>query len=110
MPHALHLFRTLCLSLLLLSILALGKSYVTPIAEAKLRATQSVSALGNPITDQVPSAPTNSVYDVILQFRSTHPSNDPQWSPSASKAGRLAGRAVMSGGERWIGAVAYNLR
>lgn len=106
----LHLFRTLCFSLLLLSILTLGKSYASPIAEANSAPTQSATVLGNPRTEQVPSSPTNSVYDVILQFRSTHPSDNPQWSPSTSKPGRLAGRTAMRGGERWIGAVAYNLR
>jgi hypothetical protein len=52
----LHLCRSLCFSLLLLSILALGKSYASPIVEANSAPNQSVVIPSNPVVEQVPAA------------------------------------------------------
>lgn len=103
----LHTLRIFVFVLLLLAVLALARSYTTPIAKANDQYGGSINNLGkSPITLQVPSAPLGDfVYDVILAFKSTQP-----WSPNSTKLGRLAGLATFSEGARFIRAKAYNLR
>jgi hypothetical protein len=105
-----HHFRTLCFSLLLFSILALGKSNTSPIAEAQSRMNQSGSNLAsNPITEQVPAAQGSCTTppggDFVLDQVQSWSSSE-NWSPDR---GRLAGVGLMSQGCRWIRAKAYRM-
>jgi hypothetical protein len=105
-----HHFRTLCFSLLLFSILALGKSNTSPIAEAQTRMNQSGNNLAsNPIIEQVRAAQGSCTTppggDFVLdQVQSW--SSSANWSPDR---GRLAGVGLMSQGCRWIRAKAYRM-
>jgi|GEM_PF-7084143 hypothetical protein len=105
----LHLFRSLCFSLLLLSILVLGKSYTSPIAEANSAPNPSVVMPSNPAVEQVPttqgSCATPPGGDFVLD-QVQRWSSSANWSPDR---GRLAGVALMSQGCRWIRAKAYRM-
>lgn len=105
----LHLCRSLCFSLLLLSILALGKSYASPMAEANSAPNQSVVIPSNPVVEQVPAAQgsctTPPSGDFVLDQMQSW-SSSANWSPDR---GRLAGVGLMSQGCRWIRAKAYRM-
>lgn len=116
----LHLLRPLCFLLLLFSILAVGKSFISPIAEANSGTIQSVSSLdADPITEQIPTAQGSCttppggdfVLDQVQTWFSTA-----SWSPNGPSAnpnairGRLAGVAMISQGCRWLRAKAYRMR